>query len=201
MQWNRKELSVLASSNCTICQGFGVRRERHGEPVPCGCALRSIFRACHARFRACVMRGKHKGPANFDRAPGARGYKGTWGRKEEEFTADFVIVARRNLDAWQYQLFRFQYLLGADPNLVRKRLGLQRGAYFHAMYRIEEHLGQTYTELQPYALYPTKDYFSFRSRTPVEPCDPRTVIMPSAAAQHATRQATFKLSQMIPLAV
>ena len=182
MQWNRKELSVLASSNCAICDGSGVRRERHGEPIPCGCSLRSIFRACHARFRDCVMRGKHKGPANFDRAPGARGYKGTWGRKEEEFTADFVIVARRNLDAWQYQLFRFQYLLGADANLVRKRLGLQRGAYFHAM-------------------YPTKEYFSFRSRTPVEPCDPRTVIMPSAAAQHAARAATFKLSQMIPLAV
>ncbi len=199
MQWNHKDLSKLSFSNCAICEGRGVRRERHGEPIPCGCALRAIFRACHARFRSCVLRGKHKGPANFNRAPGAKGYKGTWGRKEEEFMADFVIVARRNLDPWQYRLFRFQFLLGADPNLVRQRLGLPRGAYFHAMYRIEEKLGRIYTELQPYALYPAKDYFTYRSSTPVEPCDPRTVIMPSPAAQQAARAATVKHSQMLRL--
>ena len=124
-------------------------------------------------------------PAGLDRAPGAKGYKGTWGRKEEEYMADFELVARRRLDPWHYRLFRYHFLLGAGSGLISRKLGMTRGKFFHAIYWVEEQLGLAYHDLQPYALYPPRAYFGYRSPEPVKPCDPRTVLTPPIAAQRA----------------
>ena len=37
---------------------------------------------------------------------------------------------------------------------------MDRGAFFHAVYKIEERLGRTFAELRPYPLFPLHEYFS-----------------------------------------
>jgi hypothetical protein len=36
---------------------------------------------------------------------------------------------------------------------------LDRGTFFHSIYRIEQRLGRVFAELEPYALYPLSEYF------------------------------------------
>jgi hypothetical protein len=36
---------------------------------------------------------------------------------------------------------------------------MDRGTFFHSIYRIEQRLGRVFAELQPYALYPVSEYF------------------------------------------
>lgn len=83
----------------------------------------------------------------------------TWGRKDEEYIADFCLVARRTLNEFEYRLFRYHFLLGADWKLCTRRLEMDRGNFFHAVYRIEQKLGRIFRELTPYPLFPLDDYF------------------------------------------
>lgn len=82
-----------------------------------------------------------------------------WGMKDEEYMADFCLVSRRALEATEYQLFRFHFLLGADWKLCCRRLNMDRGSYFHRLYRIEQKLGRVFRELRPHALFPLDEYF------------------------------------------
>lgn len=84
--------------------------------------------------------------------------------------ADFVLVSKRHLDEWHYRVFNYHFLLGADWKACCRRLRLSRGNFYHAVYRIEEKLGQVFYELEPYALYPPRDYFVVRLPGPIEPC-------------------------------
>jgi hypothetical protein len=84
--------------------------------------------------------------------------------KDEEFIADFTLVARRNLTDEEHRLFRFHFLLGADWKLCSRKLGMERGNFFHAVYRIEQKLGRVFRELEPYPLFPLDDYFHGPSR-------------------------------------
>jgi hypothetical protein len=89
--------------------------------------------------------------------------KNAWSRKDEEYLADFTILARRTLSESEHQLFKFHYLLGADWKLCARRLKLDRGTFFHTIYRIQTKLGRVFAETQPYALYPLNDYFNQRN--------------------------------------
>jgi hypothetical protein len=89
-----------------------------------------------------------------------RDTKSTWSRKDEEYIADFYLVSRRSLNRNEYQIFKYHYLLGADWRLCCRKLNMDRGNFFHAVYKIEQRLGRVFRELQPYALYPLKEYFS-----------------------------------------
>ena len=73
--------------------------------------------------------------------------------------ADFCLVARRVLDDDDHRLFRYYFLLGADWQLCARRINMDRGNFFHAIYRVERLLGRAFSELQPYALYPLDEYF------------------------------------------
>jgi hypothetical protein len=84
----------------------------------------------------------------------------SFSRKREEFMADFCLVTRRTLDESEYRLFRFHFLLGADWKMCCRRLRMERGSFFHEIYRMEQKLGRTFAELEPYSLYPVEDYFS-----------------------------------------
>jgi hypothetical protein len=64
----------------------------------------------------------------------------------------------------EYRLFRYHFLLGADWKLCTRRLGIDRGNFFHSVYRIEQKLGRTFRELAPYPLFPLDDYFHGPSR-------------------------------------
>src|SRR5262249_45650208 len=94
----------------------------------------------------------------------------TWGRKDEEYIADFCLVSRRTLDDFEYRLFRYHFLLGADWKLCTRRLNMDRGNFFHAIYRIEQKLGLVFRELEPYSLFPLDEYFQGPSRLTPVPC-------------------------------
>ena len=80
--------------------------------------------------------------------------------------ADVWLVARRTLadSPVDWAVFRWHYLLGADWKLCARRLNITRGNMFHAFYRVEEKLGKTFRELQPYPLFPLDEYFGGAAR-------------------------------------
>lgn len=159
MEWTRSETLSLAMPHCTHCHGSGLRLGRKGALAPCNCVLRSIFRICYGRFIKCVTQERHLSQLTLTPRGGRPG-RLTWGRKDEEYIADFCLVSRRVLDEFEYKVFRYHFLLGADWRLCSRRLDIQRGNFFHAVYRIEQKLGRIFRELQPYALYPLDEYFN-----------------------------------------
>jgi hypothetical protein len=86
----------------------------------------------------------------------------TWGIKRAEYCADFVLIARRHLSAKEFALFRMHFLEGRDFRYCCPRLGLDRGNFFHAVYRIEERLGRVFREITPYGLFPVDEYLYAR---------------------------------------
>lgn len=78
--------------------------------------------------------------------------------------ADFCLVSKRTLDERQYKIFTNHFLLGADWKLCCRKLGMDRGAFFHEVYRIEQKLGRTFRELEPFALFPLDEYFNSTCR-------------------------------------
>jgi hypothetical protein len=163
MEWNRSETLALAMHHCTQCRGSGLRIGKKGSPTACNCVLRSIFRICLDRFVRCVTQEKHLSRVSVEPHFG-RQRPSTWGRKDEEYIADFSLIARRSLDDFEHRLFRYHFLLGADWKLCARKLGMDRGNFFHAVYRIEQKLGRVFRELQPYALFPLDEYFNGPSR-------------------------------------
>jgi hypothetical protein len=163
MEWNRSETLALAMHQCAYCNGSGLRLARKGALAPCNCVLRSIFRICYNRFVQCVTQERHLSKISLEPHLGrSRPY--SWGRKDEEFIADFCLLARRALTPEEHRLFRYHFLLGADWKLCARKLGLDRGNTFHAIYRIEQKLGRMFREVEPYPLFPLDDYFHGPSR-------------------------------------
>ena len=165
MDWTRSETLALAGLTCSTCHGLGLRAAKGTELQPCHCVLRSIFRICLARFRECVAGERYVSRATLEVLPGKE-HQGTWGRKQEEFIADFCLVSRRALDEDDYRIFRYHFLLEADFHLCCQKLGLDRGKFFHSVYKIQQKLGRIFRELEPYALYPLSDYFYGPAKRP-----------------------------------
>ena len=163
MEWSRSETLALAQQACSHCYGLGLRPGRGGVSTPCNCVFRAIFRACYARFRQCASKEKYISRVSLEANPG-RQRKSVWGMKNEEYIADFCLISRRTLSEYEYTLFKFHYLLGADWKLCCRKMNLDRGAFFHEAYRIEQKLGRMFRELQPYPLFPLDDYFHGPSR-------------------------------------
>jgi hypothetical protein len=159
MQWTRTETLALAQQSCTLCHGLGLKPSSTGASTPCACVFRAIFRACHRKFRECADREKHVSRVSLEANRGAQ-RKNIFGLKGEEYMADFCLVSRRSLTEQEYQIFKFHFLLGADWKLCCRRLNMERGAFYHEVYRIQERLGRVFRELQPYALFPVDEYFN-----------------------------------------
>jgi hypothetical protein len=64
----------------------------------------------------------------------------TWVRKDEDYVADFCLVSRRTLDDFEHRVFRYHFLLGADWRLCCRQMKIDRGTFFHAVYRVEQKL-------------------------------------------------------------
>jgi hypothetical protein len=158
MEWTRSDTIALATQCCAQCHGLGLKLNLRGASTPCNCTLRAVFRACYARFRHCANKEKHISQASPEFISGKDGTK-TWGRKDEEYIADFCQVSRKSLDEFEYRVFKFHFLLGADWKLCTRKLNIDRGNFFHTVYRIEQKLGKVFRELQPYGLYPLSEYF------------------------------------------
>lgn len=174
MDWSRSDTLALAMHSCSHCHGSGLRLARKGALSPCYCVLRSIFRVCYTRFLRCVTQEKHLSRVSLEASLGKK-RPGTWGRKDEEYIADFCLVARRALDEEEHRLFRYHFLLGADWKLCSRKLGLDRGSFFHEVYRLEQKLGRVFRELEPYGLFPLDEYFNGPSRFTDKPITPATL--------------------------
>ena len=158
MEWTRTETIALAASQCVHCHGLGLRLGKRGGSSPCLCVMRTIFRACYRRFRECAVKEKSLTQVSLEYS-GGPARRNTWGRKDEEYMADFILVTKRTLTPEQYEIFKFHYLLGASNTMCCKRLNVDKGTFFHTIYRIEETLGRVFRELRPFALFPLDEYF------------------------------------------
>jgi hypothetical protein len=158
-EWGHSQVLALAKESCVQCQGSGLRnRMLQGQESPCNCVFRTIFRACYRKFRYLTQQEKHISRVRVEQVHGKE-HRQAWGMKDEEYMADFLLVSRRSLDEDEYKLFKFHYLLGADWKLCCVRLKMDRGDFFHAVYRLQRKLGRVYRELKPYALFPLDEYF------------------------------------------
>jgi hypothetical protein len=160
-KWNSSETIAVAKETCLQCHGVGLRgrSRRLGPEAPCNCVLRTIFRSCYTRFRHCVEKEKHMSQVRFQ-IIGGQERRTVWGRKDEEYIADFCLVSKRYLDETEYRLFRFHFLLGADWRLCCRQLKMEKGIFFHSVYRIQQKLGRAFRELTPYPLFPLDEYFA-----------------------------------------
>ena len=111
----------------------------------------------------CVIKEKHVSRVSLEANLGQT-RRSTWGLKDEEYTADFCLVSQRTLSLREHKLFRYHYLLGADWKICCKHLKMERGEFFHEIYRIEQKLGRTFRELEPHALFPVDEYFNGTGR-------------------------------------
>jgi len=176
--WNRSEVIGLAKETCAHCLGYGMRDINElGVPSPCGCVLRSVFRICNRKFRYLATQEKHISQARMEHTNG-KDQRMAWGRREEEFMADFCITARRVLSEREHKLFRFHYLLGADWKLCCRQLKMERGNFFHEVYKVQEKLGRVFRELRPYALFPLDEYFGGTVRGAAPTRTPTVIEMP-----------------------
>lgn len=149
-----------------------MRELQRGLDQPCRCVFRAIFRACYERFREYANASEQPGAVTLERNQGQTGYR-VFSLKRQEYVADFCLAARRGLSEEDYKLFRYVFLLGADSSLCCRYLNLDRGYCYHAIYRIEETLGQYLAELQPYPLYPVDEYMGGTVRTSRMPARPQ----------------------------
>lgn len=159
MRWTRSDTIGLAKVSCAHCHGYGLRTGLRGKESPCNCVFRAIFRACYARFRQCAAKEKYMSRVSLELCSGGKDGRRTFSRKTEDYLADFSLISRRILTEFDYAVFRYHFLLGADWKLCCRRLNIDRGTFFHAVYRIEQQLGRTFRELEPYGLYPLDEYF------------------------------------------
>jgi len=194
MNWTRSETLALAQQSCSLCYGLGLRPGRGGADTPCNCVFRAIFRACYARFKHCVNRDATISRVSLEANPG-RLRKGMYARKNEEYMADFVLVSRRVLgeDTHAYRLFKHYFLLGADWKLCCRKLNVDRGEFFHDVYRIQQKLGRAFRELEPHALFPIDEYFGSAMR-PVQPIDVLLPVEPKITAARQRRKLTVPLA-------
>src|SRR5436190_1564569 len=95
MKWNRSETIGLSKPHCVLCKGKGLKLNVN-KMAPCNCVLRAIFRACYARFRRCAEQEKFMSMASLVPCEG-KDQKRIYCRLDEEYIADFCLVARRHL--------------------------------------------------------------------------------------------------------
>lgn len=161
-QRRRGECMALASERCTQCLGMRQvwRGRRKGEP--CGCVLRTIFRICLDEYLAIALSDRTISQVVYKQFGGGRPSRRQPGysRPREEFVADFELLAKRVLDLQHHYVFRLYFIEGKKYPECCQLLGLDKGNFFHAVYRIEESMGRACRELLPYPLFPPFDYYN-----------------------------------------
>ncbi len=185
MEWTRTETLALAAEFCKTCEGTGQRPNKDGDSDACNCVFRAIFRACYNRFVNVATKEKYMSRVMLERCSNGNGGRNVWGRKDEEYLADFLLTTRRSLTDFDHKIFKAHYLLGADWKLCCRQLKIDKGTFFHSVYRLQERLGRVYREMQPYALFPLDEYFQGTVRIVA----PNLIVFKSAP----------KLSDSVPL--
>ncbi len=145
----------LAKPDCAKCMGRGVRPSA---AAYCGCVYRRVFRMCVGKYRELQRSEKWVSQVCLDGQQRKR-KKWSWGRPHEEYCADLYLISRRRLTAWEWRLFEEFHLGEGTWRTLCGRLSVDRGQFFHAVYRLEEKLGRAYWETKPHSLYPISEYF------------------------------------------
>ncbi len=157
MLWDDSNVLGLSKAACRHCGGYGMRPTAAGREKPCRCVFRAAFLACYHKFRECIEAAQCNA-VTLDSCPGCDTRR-MFSRKREEYIADFCLVSRRTLDDLEYKVFKYHYLLGAGWKLCCRQMQIDRAIYFRTLYRVQEKLGRTFGELEPYSLYPVDEYF------------------------------------------
>src|SRR5215469_16540888 len=147
----RSEYVLHALSNCPHCAGSGLaglKKKNH-----CRCVRRGIFRAVlsYVNYLTAYPRLVH--PMRLD-GVSKRVYRPAVIGLDQDYLADFYLLAKRTLDPLKFAIFRYYHLFGASQKLCCDRLGMDRGTFYNAVYSIEEAIGRAMVTLQP-PLYPT----------------------------------------------
>jgi hypothetical protein len=174
------DVIALAYEKCVCCFGMGLCQPRHREAKPCKCVYRAVFRACYNRFKFCsdapprlpacpFRRNAKNGGATGNNSSAACGpsVRLRYGHPNAEYSADFLAIARRTLgaaDSFRYRVFERHYLRRENWRVCTAQLGMDRGTFFHEVYRIEEALGRAFRETVPFALWPLDEYFRGTTR-------------------------------------
>lgn len=153
---------ALAAQQCPYCHGLGrvpgwgqTGPPRMGQTRSCSCVERRVFRTCLKRYYRERERSEKGGTRIVYRWRGGLAH---FSRPSEEYQADFVLVARRVLGPRDFRIFGLYHLMGATY-AAGAPLDLDRGDFFHRVYRIEALLGRAFFALQPYPLFPLHRYF------------------------------------------
>jgi hypothetical protein len=178
MDWSgwRTMAIALSLQNCAYCWGLGFKHSANEQHVVCSCVFRNIFRVCLERFQFCLQ-GDSLGKTSMVGFAENRcgGQPMSWGLKNEEFIADFELVAFRTLNygltkeqltaeqrptTLEWQVFVMHMLHGQPWGKCCARLNMDRGNFYHQVYRIQTVLGGAFAETYPHALFPIDEYFS-----------------------------------------
>ena len=154
--WMRPYLP-MASRSCLVCSGIGVQFGY--EANLCKCVWRRICRVMTDRYRENQSEGYVARSCVATLTASGKDCRFTWGRKNEEFSADLWLLAKRVLDAQHFAVFSRHSLGGMAWPQASRQVGLGRGAFFHHVYRAEVDVAQAAVALVPYALFPLDDYF------------------------------------------
>lgn len=140
----------IAKMDCAICKGAGQYFSRGGVAW-CLCVWRYIFRECLRKKQEWAYNqdyhfltvNRHNGPAN--ECP------------RLEFSADMDSLARRCFAAnpKSLRLYREYHLQDSGWKSVARLLKLDRGNFFHLVYKVEAALGKMYFENE---LFPIDKY-------------------------------------------
>jgi hypothetical protein len=161
---------ALSVPSCRRCGGLGAIRRRGGSQT-CACVLRRVFRACLTSYRHCKASMGSAGAVQYERVGHAQGRCAIVASfKRAEYAADFILLSRRVL-AYRpvelavfeaYHLDELEWLVAVPRvnRLLRMARPLNRGSFFHAVYRAEGLLGAAIVDSRPYSLFPPRDYFS-----------------------------------------
>jgi hypothetical protein len=190
-QWTgwRLHARALSVQSCALCYGLGSRLGKNATETVCNCVFRRIFVACLAKFRQCLDGYADIGKVDWTVVLGQKNSSrssATWSLRNEEYMADFQLVAFRALNDGKtreqlaeeglapsiyWKLFALHMLLGADWKVCCRKLKLDRGTFFHMTYRIQAVLGLAFVDTEPHALFPLDEYFSPMTRRKASPLE------------------------------
>lgn len=155
--WDPAETRSLSAHGCRLCFGEGIiwRWKRVVKSYVCVCVLREIFRQCLAHYHICRIGTDSDVLAirtHISRFGG-------WSLPNQEYCADFLLLARRTLREVDYLLFRLHCCNGSHWKECARELGIDRAMFFRKLYLVEQRLGYAMHGLKPYALHPIDGYF------------------------------------------
>lgn len=163
--YTRSDDIALADSHCAVCDGVGQVPTKWGIDT-CPCVHRTVFQICLNKWRTIVdlEQMEQKTSTAVHRTSDGKSSSMSFGRPREEYVADFEALAKRTLDARGMFILRCHLLYGAPWFEVAPKLGLNKGNFYHEVYRVRAKLGRVFRDVRPYPLYPLDEYFGGTTR-------------------------------------